>query len=297
MIATDKVLKESSRVEKIRTVHIDTSLQVERCKTLKKAQIVEQALKNFGFKSTSSYAKLEFKRAWLQRLSYLYSASQNIGRLDELIDYIKDKLGAHPKQQRRLNTCLEAIVSFLSTINESLSPAAQLIRLRSHIRSAVLGAYAWWDFSVTHEYKGTGCVRAEEQPRELSGGKLDVAIPWCRQNNIKCIIHQFFERNKEHFLAIKQAIEKGSNVSDELKRTKEIIEEAQRNPKYLCGDHICTKLGDALIAIDGLDMDCFAANNDDEWTMLSEVLHKQLLNPVREAKSRNPTSGASDSER
>jgi hypothetical protein len=132
-------------------------------------------------------------------------------------------------------------------------------------------------------------VRAEEQPKELSGGKLDVAIPWCRQNNIKCIIHQFFEGNKEHFLAIKQAIKKDSNVSDELKRTKEIIEEAQKNPRHLCDDHICTKLGDALIAIDGLDMDYFAANNDKEWVLLSNVLGKHLVNPVREARTNSLT--------
>ncbi len=99
----------------------------------------------------------------------------------------------------------------------------------------------------------------------------------------------FLRGIKEHFLAIKQAIEKGSNVSDELKRTKEIIEEAQKNPRHLCDDHICTKLGDALIAIDGLDMDYFAANNDKEWVLLSNVLGKHLVNPVREARTNSLT--------
>ena len=117
MTATDKGLEKSSKQEKIRTVHIDTSLQIERCKARKKAQIVEQSLKVFPFKSTSSYAKLEFKRAWLQRLLYLYSASQKVNRVDELIGYVNDKLGSHAGHRRRLNTCFQAIESFLSKIN------------------------------------------------------------------------------------------------------------------------------------------------------------------------------------
>ena len=270
----------------IGTVHIDTSIQIERCKARKKAQIVEESLKPFSFKSTSSYAKIEFKRAWLQRLLYLYSASQNVNRTDELIGYINDRLGSHPGHLRRLTTCLQAIESFLSTINKSLSPVAQLIRLRSVIRNAILGAYTWWDLSVTHEYNGTGCVRAFEQPKELSGGKIDVSVPRCRRNKIECTIHQFFEKNKKQFVAIKVAVEGlGDNASKELKEARKIIQDAQNNPEYLCDDCNCTKLGDVLIAIDGLDIDCFAANNDKEWVLLSNVLGKHLVNPVREART------------
>lgn len=288
MTVTDEVLKERGRGGKIRTVHIDTSLQIERCKAWKKAQIVEEGLKNFGFKSISTYAKLEFKRAWLQRLLYLYSASQNVNRLDELIGYINDRLGSHPIQRRRLNTCFQAIESFLSKINEALSPTAQVIRLRSHIRNAIIGAYTWWDSSVTHEYNGTGCARAAEQPTQLSGGKIDVSVPRCSRNNIKCTIHQFFEQNKRHFIVVRLAIkELGNNASEELQQAKEIIEDAEKNPDSLCDDGVCRRLGDVLIAVDGLNMDCFAANNDKEWVILAEVLGKELINPVRDAKPAN----------
>jgi hypothetical protein len=271
----------------IGTVHIDTSIQIERCKAPKKAKVVEESLKAFRFKSTSSYAKYEFKNAWLRDLAYLYIASQKVGRLEDLLGYISDRLGAHPANRSRVSRCLQAVERFLSQVPGSISYEASLARVRSLLRNAILGAYPWWDSSITHEYNGTGCVRAYEQPKELSGGKIDVSVPLCRQNNIKCIIHQFFERNKEHFLAIKQAIEKGSNVSDKLKRTKEIIEEAQKNPRHLCDDGVCRRLGDVLIAVDGLNMDCFAANNDKEWMLLADVLGKELINPVRDAKATN----------
>jgi hypothetical protein len=286
MAVTETGLDEPSIKKEFRTVHIDTSLQIERCKALRKAQIVEEALQAFPFKSTSSYAKLEFKRAWLQRLLYLYSDSHQISRMNELLGFVTDRLGSHPKHRRRLITCLQAIESFLSRINESLSPTAKLIRFRSHIRHAIIGAYTWWASSITHEYDGTGCVRAAEQPRQLAGEKIDVSIPQCRRNKIKCTIHQFFERNKEHFTAIKVEIEaRGDNVSKELQEAKKIIEDAEKDPEYLCDDRNCLKLGDALIAMDGLDIDYFAANNDKEWALLSKVLGKNLINPVKQAKT------------
>jgi len=279
-------LRTSNEKKIIKTVHIDTSLQIERCKTFEKSQIVEESLKIFGFKSSSSYAKYEFKSAWLRDLAYLYSSSEKVNRLEELLGYVNDKLNAHPANRNRVSRCLQAIESFLSRIPGNISYQASIIRLRSHIRNAVLGAYTWWDLSITHEYNGTGCIRAFEKPKELSGGKIDVSVPRCRRNKIECTIQHFFERYKKQFVAIKVAIEElGENTSDELKKAKKIIEEAENNSDYLCDDCNCTKLGDVLIAIDGLDMDYFAANNDKEWLLLSKVLGKPLINPVREAKT------------
>jgi len=273
-----------------RTVHIDTSVQIERCKAPRRSDRIQKALDIFGFKSTSSYAKLEFKRAWLQRLSYLYYASQQVERDDELIGFINDRLGSHPGHRNRLTTCLEGIEAFLSRINESLSPRVRLIRLQSHIRCAILGAYKWWDCSVTHEYTGTRCKRASEQPREFLDGRIDVSIPNCRRNKIECSIHRFFEQNKSIFINVKdRIIALGDKASAELTRAADIIQSAEDNPEILCDNQTCAKLGDALIAVDGSAMECFAANNDKEWQLLSEVLGKELLNPVRSTMHNRPS--------
>jgi len=267
--------------DKTRTVHIDTSIQIERCKGPKKAERVEESLRVFRFKSTSSYAKFEFKRAWLRDLAYLYHASETVTRLDEIIGYVNNRLDANPQARRRVSRCLEAIQSFLSRVPGDTSYDAALSRMQSHLRQAILGAYTWWDSSVTHEFKGTGCARAEEQPK-LSGGKLDVAIPRCSRGEIKCAVHEFFAIHRESFTAIRSAIEnRGTQASKELQKAIRIIDSAEKDSECLCDGSNCSGLGDILIAIGGLDMDCFAANNNADWTMLSEVLHKQLLNPVR----------------
>jgi len=274
----------ASRKEKIRTVHIDTSLQIERCKAPKKANVVEIALRDFGFKSTSSFAKLEFKGAWLQDLAFLYKASQTVDRLEELLSYVDVHLGANIKTHNRLKRCIQSIIKSLSTVKGNLPYKAVLVRVQNHILNMIVGAYTWWESSVDHEFNGTACVRASEKPT-LRGGKVDVSIPRCKAEDIKCRIIEFFENYKTYFINIKLAISGLEKPSDQLVEAKDIIENAEKNSKYLCGKGRSRKLGDVLIAIDGFKMDYFAANNDKEWVLLSEILGKKLINPVREAKT------------
>ena len=283
MVVCNILCTSAGRKEKIRTVHIDTSLQIERCKAPKKANVVEGALRDFGFKSTSSFAKLEFKGAWLQDLAFLYKASQSVERLEELLSYVDDHLGANIKTHNRLKRCIQSIIKSLSTV-KGIPYEAVLVRVRNHILNMIVGAYAWWESSVDHEFNGTACVRASEKPT-LRGGKIDVSIPQCKPEEIKCRIIEFFENYKTYFINIKLSISRLEKPSDQLVEAKDIIENAEKNPKYLCGKGRCRKLGDVLIAIDGLKMDYFAANNDKEWILLSEVLDKHLINPVREAKT------------
>ena len=44
-------------------------------------------------------------------------------------------------------------------------------------------------------------------------------------------------------------------------------------------------MSDALIAVDGLGMDEFAANNPKEWITIAAALGKPLINPVADAKA------------
>ncbi|MCH8218412.1 MAG: hypothetical protein IH892_16765 [Planctomycetes bacterium] len=54
-----------------------------------------------------------------------------------------------------------------------------------------------------------------------------------------------------------------------------------QDPKFLCDSKNCSAIGDAIIAVDGKQTDCFAANNDKEWQFLAKTLSKKLINPVQ----------------
>ncbi len=280
---TDQHSANDGSQKTLKTVHIDTSLQIERCKAKNKSEIVEQALRSIPFKATSSYAKLEFREAWLKDLAYLYAQSENLGRTDKLIGRINDRLNAHPLNRRRVSRCLQAIEKFLGEVPDHIPYGAALSRFRAHLRVAILGAYTWWDSSVTHEFDGTGCARAKRKPTSRYG-KIDVSCPRCLPTQVECTIIEFLESTKEHLLSISKVIDARGDASDELKDAKAVIDLACNDPQVLCDSRNCRKLGDILIALDGLKMDCYAANNDKEWQLLAEVLEKPLINPVRDAK-------------
>jgi len=148
-----------------------------------------------------------------------------------------------------------------------------------------MGAYGWWDSSTTYQYHGTECKRATEEPKRLPNEKIDVSIPQCHRGKICCGFQIFFGENRQEFTKLKQEIDKfGQTVSDEIKAWRDAIEEAEKDPLSLQDSKTCTKLSDAIIAIDGLDIECFAANNDKEWMFLAKVFGKELLNPVRNVK-------------
>ncbi|HSV98978.1 MAG TPA: hypothetical protein VLI39_02325 [Sedimentisphaerales bacterium] len=55
----------------------------------------------------------------------------------------------------------------------------------------------------------------------------------------------------------------------------------KNDPQRVCQDNVCVKLGDILVALDGISIESFAANNDKEWIPLARALGKHLLNPLR----------------
>lgn len=149
----------------------------------------------------------------------------------------------------------------------------------------MLGAYVWWEHSVTYQFDGIGCVRAREAPKVGKDEALDVAIPQCKPGKVACKIEEFFVKNQQAFTAVAAAVDKmGENAPDELKNARDIIRRVADHPDRLCDSSLCQKMGDVLIAIDGLAMDTFAANDDKDWWPLAQIFEKEYLNPVKKAK-------------
>lgn len=265
-----------------RKVLVDTSLLIEQQKGSTRSQRVRSALAVYGFKGASTYSKLEIKRAWAQRLGYIYNLCRlpNITSVADVLEAV-NRL-SHPGHQRLVRTCIDAILGFLREGDVRMLDRAGLARLRAHCKNAVLSLSESIQEMVTGEFDGTACVRAAELPRENADGSLDVTIRRCRPDNIQCTVHTFFEENRGVFDSIARYVDEASNCSDELKHMRDHIRTAQANPVHLCDDKHCCKLADMLIAVDGRDMDEFAANNDVEWIPISQILGKPLVNPMRD---------------
>lgn len=280
-IAVPATLNSGSPPRSVRTVLLDTSIQIERFKAARKSKPVEAALCDFRFKATSSYARFEFNRAWLRRLACVYEISTNAKSVHELFGLIEDKYGKHPAHVRWLTTCTQAAEAWLDKVPCPPGVGQDVRRARAHLRRWIFGAHEMWRQSITHEFDGTGCIRANAQPRKAPDGTLDVLGRACSKKRPSCHIVDFFVTHRDEFNTIAQAIkDEGAEASVELKASIDIIAAAQKDPTYLCSSSVCQKLGDILIALDGLGMETYAAHNPREWTLLAKTLGKQLLDPV-----------------
>ena len=265
----------------VRTLHLDTSVQVERVKAARKSDPVEKAIAEFRFLATSTYARFEFKKTWLYALGVLHELSRSAARVEEIVGLLDDRFGKNTFQHRKLSTALQAAEKALSKVPDKMPYGLVVARLRAHLRQWLLGAYDAWTRSVTHEYDGTECVRAKDPPRRGPKDTITVMGRACRKGKTGCKIADFFEANKAAFLQIADAIQKaGDAASPELKKSRTVILAAARNPTSLCSTKECQKIGDAIIAIDGLPMECFAANNPRDWPLIASALGKRLINPV-----------------
>ena len=190
------------------------------------------------------------------------------------------RLGGNPWRQRMFQTCLEQLIAFLGIDKGPAADPAALIRLRSHCRNAILSASTAYYRMITAEFRGTGCSRAEEFPSAGPEGLLNLAIRKCSRDDKRCRVDEFFRENITHSLEIADYIGRVESASDELHGIREEILGAIDDAARLLDGRGCMRLADAMIAVDGREMDEFAANNDREWTTLAAALGKPLLNPV-----------------
>ncbi len=126
----------------IRTVLVDTSLLVEQQKGPERSSPVRRALSQYPFQGATSYAKLEFKRAWLKRLAWLYNSTnrEDVGSISLLINLIDQTFGKHPLQRRTYQTLMQALAAFLTPNNDRLTDAERFVRLRAHIKQSLRGS-------------------------------------------------------------------------------------------------------------------------------------------------------------
>jgi hypothetical protein len=263
-------------------VLLDTSIQIERHKIPRKSNPVETAVREYPWTATSSYARLEFKRAWVKPLALVYVKSKEHENLPDLQEAVRE---AYPKARNRQDTILQAVNAYLAQLPGKTQLLNAVPRLRAHLEIAIVGFPDWWRQSVNHEFGGTDCVRAIEDARVIAHGQIDAKVAQCRPGKVNCGICRFFDANRGFFTLIAERIESGlDGASADLRRFAEIIRQAQKDSSILQDDRVCAALADCIIAVDGIDTDSFAAHNPAEWSTIADAFGKRLLDPVVAAK-------------
>lgn len=262
--------------------HLDTSIQMERCKHRHLSAPVEVALRQYSSRGTSSYAKLEFYRAWIQRLAYLHELCIQFPDLPRVMAHIST---LPPILGRTMATTFQALSAHLDQQSSSLPSDIAFIRLRSHIGEAIMGWDQWWRTSINSECSGTACARANLRPRQKSSGSIHVVIPKCRPDKRECHVDTFFSSRMSEFKSLAAATDSRADSSGQSKRAALRVQSACHDPASLADNKECAKISDWIIALDSATKSTLVANNDSDWLAIAATLRRELHNPVREAKT------------
>ncbi len=84
------------------------------------------------------------------------------------------------------------------------------------------------------------------------------------------------------------AIDGENEPSMELQAMRDQIRAAQADAAVLHERKCCSRIADAIIAIDGIGMQDYAAYNPREWRLIARVFRKILVDPVTEATEPPP---------
>lgn len=261
-------------------VHLDTTIMLEQFKVAPQPKKIESKLKEFKFRSTSTYARHEFNRTWMKDMAYLYAKAGQVKSIQALYAEIGRSFQGGPKS--RMTRCLQILEERLGQVPKNVSLGNALLRLREHLSHAILNSQTYWDRLAGHHFDGTGCVRAWVTPERAANGQINFILTKCKRDAIRCQVHNFFNSKKPDFLAIKGTLDAlGDQASAQSKDAAVEIGRAASDPERLCEDQNCALLGDALIAADSGEINVLAANNDADWIPISDALGKQLINPCR----------------
>jgi len=253
---------------------LDTSAQFSRHSLDPQTRSrIEALLGSARITGSSTYSRLEFKLSFLRDLAYLHGKLRQFRSIPEVFVHLA-KLP--PPHDRKLRRTLNHLARFWQTVPGGDEAIIDAILLS--IEENVLSYWDWFDESVDHLADGTGCVRSTEPPR-LHRGHVDVTLNSCRPARIRCRIHKFFEENRQVFQGIVAVIEQlpEAERSKELKSVQRLTAEASNDPRVLCDDRVCRRIGDALIGVDGKGFPAIVSSNATEFAVICRALGNNLI--------------------
>jgi len=211
---------------------------------------VEEALRDFSQLITSTYVKMEFRRALIGDLLYVYNVLNQEGHVGELLFRIQGL----SRQGHKQATSLLNLAQFFCDEGESEveGELAEVIRARlldwcrDRLRQ-------WWRrFGVGMGLLDeTGCVFA---PAELPmNGDVPAGMPRCNKHGVECRLPELFDKKGQSFVHLIEALEAGSHSDDKQSRLLELLRIAVADPRRAAEQSICWGMGDAVIAVSSGD--------------------------------------------
>ncbi len=223
----------------------------------------EETIAPFGFKGTSTYALLEFGRVLLKEVKYFVNQLRSGATLQELSYHVNNRL---PRQFHS-----KRIMWFFNLIMQNFGHPEAEERTRLRLEEMLINGTDAVRRKYDHVADGIGCHWADQKGDWTPPKK-------CSRKSVHCGIVNFFQDNKDGFLAIRDACRAAStDPTGQLGRSADLIDRAAVTPSYLRDEKVCRQLGDALIAVQSRKYRAFFTQNFNDSRVLCPVMRQLLI--------------------
>jgi len=253
-------------------VFLDTSIHIASMKGTREAAKVASTLRQFKWKGTSSYAKVEYGNNILSAVTYFRDKLKELGSFEALRSYVYNRLPGFNKHQIKYKNWFSNLLSKCHTPDD----AEAMERAELVLDSMWLKGTDAVSDRCDQVRDGTKCVWADQNS---STGNRWIRPKRCNRGRARCNLPEFFVEQTARFHAIRDAIREISpeRRTQELSNFADIIDAATGNPEILRDYSECSRLADAIIAVDSDGFLSFFTQNIGESDVLCAVMGQVLL--------------------
>ncbi len=250
---------------------LDTSIHCCKLKGPLFQQRIEDVLRLFAWKGTSTYVKLEFGNVVLAQAEYYLRKLDSLGSLEKVLDFIGNVL-PHALHRAKVTWSFNLLRQYGQDDAECTERARLFLR-----RLMKLGVDFVEELCDRPLVNGTDCYWARRGVHQRRDGTLVWRAPKCTRSQKRCRLDAFFVENREVFETIKARIDElpEEKLSDQLRSFSAVIGEALNDPAMLLDYRTgCRRLADAIIAVDSQQYRSLFSQNVKESEVLTRVLRQ-----------------------
>ncbi|GEM_PF-4295911 len=248
---------------------LDTSIHCSKLKGSLFNDRIEKVFALFKWKSTSTYAKVEYGNVVLGQVEYFLDKLHEFKSLEKALDFIANVL-PHKLHPAKVTWSFNLLKAYGADDTECTERARHSLRLLMKLGVAFVEELC--DRPLAN---GTDCYWARVGVHKRKDGRLEWRTPICKRTRKRCRLDDFFADNKDVFEKIKVAIDSlpEDRKTAQLRAFSDVIGQAMLDPGMLLDYRPgCKRLADAIIAVDSLGYKSIFSQNTAESEVLTTVL-------------------------
>jgi hypothetical protein len=259
----------------MKSVLVDTSIQIDRLKAKHRKDRIESALSEFEFTLSTGISVLEFKATVIAECILIHDTLRQKGHFTLAQDVLLEKNARQVKLRGHIFRNIIRIQESSFTIDEQKDRLlAEQARLQ--LQRIIPRLYTWFmeDSVDAIQTSEVFCTRASEEPK-LKRVAFSTNLPLCKTGENKfCKVEQFVREKAATLAAMLRSTTDSQQVLKACDLIDEIVSDATKND-LSHGD--CRTLGDCLIALEGRTASHALSTNQRDWIPICAALNKEFV--------------------